>query len=107
MIKETKKRFLFVDTEERHARLKIRLEYDGMTRSEFFRLFVTGYLEHDENILIFIENYVAQKALLNKMKRHKSKKLMEKRLETIDQFGLNDKDIENIFDVMEKEHPDL
>ena len=104
---DTKKKFVFLDTVENHARLKIRLMYDGLGNSEFFRLIMAGYLDKDENILKFIEAYKEKKSIHNKEKRKKTKKMFEERKETVKQFGLEDSDIDNIFDTMEKEHPDL
>ena len=98
---------MFVDTEERHARLKIRLEYDGFSKAEFFRILMTGYLDKDENVLKFINEYKEQKNIHNKKKRKGSRGLLEKGKETIRQFALEENEIENIFDIMEKEHPEL
>ncbi len=43
--KPNKKKVIFDDTDVRHARLKVRLEYDGLSQAEFFRSFITGYLK--------------------------------------------------------------
>ena len=45
------KRVIFDDTDTRHAQLKVRLEYDGLSQAEFFRSFITGYLEKDKSIM--------------------------------------------------------
>ena len=55
--KPAKKKVIFDDTDTRHARLKIRLEYDGLSQAEFFRSFITGYLEKDKSIMDFIQRY--------------------------------------------------
>ena len=54
---KNEKKILFYDTDKRHAELKIKLEYDGMRQSEFFRALVTGYLEEDEDIISFLTSY--------------------------------------------------
>ena len=54
---DNKKKVIFSDTDVRHAQLKVRLQYDGMSQSEFFRSFITGYLENDKNIIDFISKY--------------------------------------------------
>ena len=51
------KRVIFDDTDTRHAQLKIRLEYDGLTQAEFFRSLITGYLDKDESMMESIKNY--------------------------------------------------
>ena len=38
---------------------------------------------------------------------HESKKLLDKGLKQIGDFGFVEGEIENIFDLIEKEHPDL
>ena len=42
---------MFYDTEKRQTDLRVRLKYDGMNQSHFFRAMISGYLEKDENIL--------------------------------------------------------
>ena len=36
----TSKKIIFEDTDKRHADLKIRLHYDGLTQGVFFRMLV-------------------------------------------------------------------
>ena len=55
--KSNKKKVIFDDTDTRHARLKIRLEYDGLSQAEFFRSFITGYLEKDKLIMEYVDKY--------------------------------------------------
>ena len=46
-----RKKFMFYDTAKRQADLKIRLKYDGLNQSQFFRMVITGYLERDEEFM--------------------------------------------------------
>ena len=56
--KNKEKRVVFTDTDVRHAQLKIRLQHDGFTQSDFFRAIITGYLENDGQIVKFLDlNY--------------------------------------------------
>ena len=43
----------------------------------------------------------------NKKKKAKSKQLRNKGKQKMKDFGLNDGEIENIFDLIEEEHPEL
>ena len=52
------KRIVFTDTTKRQADFRIRLGYDGMTQSEFFRAMISGYLEQDRNLLDYIEKSI-------------------------------------------------
>ncbi len=104
---ETKKKIIFYDSEKNQADLKIRLQYDGLKQSEFFRAIVAAYLNKDNDILNFVFRYKEQNQVQAKAKRQKSKSLIDKGRGVERQFGLSNKDIENIFDILEEEHPDL
>ena len=101
------KRVVFDDTDDRHVRLKLRLDYDGLTQAEFFRSFITGYLNKDRFIMNFINTYKEEKRIQSK----RNIKIVKKDYETaeylLSQFGIQQDEIENIFDMIAKEHPDL
>ena len=101
------KKILFTDTDKRHANLKLRLHYDGLTQADFFRSLITGYLEKDENIMNFIAGVQESKNIHSKQKRAKSKKLEEEGENLMKKLGLEEEEIENIFDLLEEEHPNL
>lgn len=100
------KKICFESTDKLHADLKIRLHYDDLRIREFFIDVVTGYVDRNEHILDFIEELKKRKAMSNP-RRNKIKRARLKEEETIKQFGLNKDEIENIFDIIEKEHGDL
>ena len=97
----------FADLDKRHADLRLRLHYDGLTQGEFFRALVTGYVDRDPDIINFIakvkENSEKYKPTLMKKRRRAYTK--SKQVEKL--FGLNEDEIENIFDMIQKEHEDL
>ena len=105
--KEKTKRLVFDDTDTRHVQLKIRLDYDGLTQAEFFRSFITGYLNKDELVMNFVNSYKENKKIQSKrnikiiMRDHESSQNL------MAQFGIKEEEIEDIFDVIAKEHPDL
>ena len=101
------KKILFTDTDKRHADLKLRLHYDGLTQADFFRSLITGYLEKDENIMNFIIEVQESKNIHSKQKRAKSKKLEEEGENLMKKLGLGEEEIENIFDLLEEEYPNL
>ena len=47
---DNRKKIMFYDSPERHARLKIRCNHDGINQSQFLRMVVTGYIESDKNL---------------------------------------------------------
>tara|TARA_Y100000114_G_scaffold156733_1_gene185011 strand:+ start:2011 stop:2352 length:342 start_codon:yes stop_codon:yes gene_type:complete len=102
-----RKKFMFYDTEKRQTDLRVRLKYDGMNQSHFFRAMISGYLEKDENILNYLDSYKEKNKIQGINKRKVSKKLLKDGEKTKDVFALDDGDIENIFDIIAEEHPDL
>ena len=104
--KDTKK-VVFYENEKKHADFKIRLNYDNLSQSEFFRAFISGYINQDEDLLSYIARYQEDNGKHSKVKRAESKKLTDSGSSTSKKFGLEDEDIENIFDLLEKENPDL
>tara|TARA_R110000824_G_scaffold88189_8_gene216942 strand:+ start:8634 stop:8954 length:321 start_codon:yes stop_codon:yes gene_type:complete len=104
---EKTKKIIFKDTDIRHAQLKIRLQQDGLTQAEFFRSLISGYLNENKNILRYIKNYkevnkTQSKRILGVIEKDKkaSDDLMSK-------FGIEDDELENIFDLIAEEYPDL
>ena len=55
----------------------------------------------------YIAEYKEKYIIHNKKKRKETAKLLEKGRELENDFALDEDDIENIFDILEKEHPDL
>ena len=107
MSETSRKKFMFYDTAKRQADLRIRLQYDGMNQSQFFRAMVTGYLEKDVDLLSYLDNYKQKNTIQGSGKRLASGRLFKKGVEIEKQYALNDGEIQDIFDILEKEHPDL
>ena len=102
-----RKKFMFYDTEKRQADLRIKLKNEGMTQSQFFRAMITGYLNNEENIVEFLDSYKEKNQIQSRSRRKILQKENLKENKTKDIYGLDKKDIENIFDIIEEEHPDL
>ena len=101
------KKIIFDDSSKRHAQLKIRLEYDGLTQAEFFRCFITGYLEKEDRVMSYLESYKLKKKKQSKRNMKIIKKDNEKAEDLLSQFGIKDSELENIFDLIAKDHPEL
>ena len=104
---DDKKKIVYYDYPKVHADLKIRWQYDGLGQSEFFRVLATAYLEKDQRILDIINEHKKENGIHNNVKRKRTQKTYEKRKEVISKFALKDEEVESIFDLLEKEHPDL
>jgi len=105
--KKKTKRLVFDDTDSRHVQLKIRLDYDGLTQAEFFRSFITGYLDKDEFVMNYINQYKENKKIQSKRNLKIINKDYENSHNLMSKFGIKDEDLESIFDLIAKEHPDL
>ena len=101
-----KKQICFDGSAKLHADLKIRLHNDNIKIKEFFNEVVVAYIERDAHIVEFIEE-LKEKKKVSKNMRNKTTKERRNRKEIISQFGLNKDEIEDIFDIIEKEHPNL
>ena len=101
------KRISFMDTDKRNADLMIRLKHDGLTKTKFFRAILTGYLERDTNIVEFITDTKLKNGYQSQAKAKIVEKLENEGAIRKSKLGLDNTEIENIFDILEKEHPDL
>tara|TARA_R110000824_G_scaffold191891_4_gene373698 strand:- start:617 stop:946 length:330 start_codon:yes stop_codon:yes gene_type:complete len=101
------KKISFIDKDKNHADLVIRLKHDGLTMSKFFRALIKGYIEQDYALVDFIERFKTSSGSQSQ-KQTKIIKDTYKKGETIkNKFALNPDEVENIFDILEKDHPDL
>ena len=101
------KKIVFYDTDKRHAELKIRLKHDHLTQAEFFRTLVGGYLEKDKDILSFLHKYIEEHGSQSKSHLIKNKQLIAAGKDAESKFALDKGEIENIFDILAEEHPEL
>ena len=102
-----RKKFMFYDTGKRQADLKIRLDYDGMNQSQFFRAMITGYLDRDESLLDFLDQYKDTNQVQGQKKRAGNKLFIKAGRQVEKEFALDENEIENIFDIIEKDHPEI
>ena len=97
------KRIVFTDTDHRHAQLLVRLRTDGLKQAQFFRCLITGYINQDERIVSFFDEIKEQSI----KKKTKSNKLRKSGKDLMNSSGLSSEQIDNIFDLIAEEHPDL
>jgi hypothetical protein len=102
-----RKKMMFWESPKRQADLRVRLQYDGFTQSHFFRAIITGYLEKDENLLKYLDGYKAKHQSQGATKRNHIKKNILMGEETENKFALNNNEIEDIFDIIAEEFPEL
>ena len=97
------KRIVFTENDHRHAKLIVRLRYDSLTQSNFFRHVITAYLNGDERIQSLVDE-VKQQSLKRKAS---SRRMAKSGQEKAKDLGLSSAEVENIFDALEQEFPEL
>jgi hypothetical protein len=101
------KKVVFADTDKRHADLKIRLRYDGLTQLQFFQSIVTGYIEKDPRIVEFFLDVKRSLARQGKAKIDKSHSIYERGEFNKALFKLTDEESDEIFDLIAEEFSDI
>ena len=101
------KRIIANLTDQQHANLIVKLKYDGLAQTKFMRAYINAYLEDSKLIRDFINDHKEKNKVQNKKKRSKQARILEKKTENENKFGLKTCEIENIFDLIQKEHPEL
>ena len=97
------KRIVFTENDHRHAQLVLKLKYLRITQAAFFRHVVSGLINDDPRIV----EYANDVSYKSKEKRAKSEKLEKIGSQKIRDFGLSEDDVDNIFDLIEEEGPEL
>lgn len=96
---------MFYINEHKHARLRVQLYYDELPQSKFINILIDGYLSNNPHIRKYIDECIIERN--TKRKKNNRKKDYKDRDKTIKDFGLNEEEIENIFDILESENPDI
>lgn len=105
---ETHSKLTFFLNSKLHENLKVRLYYDQIkTQSEFFRYCVESYLEQNPLFMEFLDDYKINKKVQSKGRTLKSRKLRESGNKLMEELALTDKEVQNIFDILEEELPEL
>ena len=94
--------------EQDKVELVLKLKYAGVTQTDFLRAVVTSLTNEDARFMPWFNEWAKNNSKYKGKKHHKKmQKLREEGEHLASQFGINDGDIEDIFDVIAKEHPKL
>ena len=104
--KDTKK-FTFYAKDDLHPKFKVRMQFHSLTQSEFLRACVKAVVDKDPVMEMFIDHYKEETGKQSKAQRAKITKESEKSEEILKDFGFGDGDIDSIFDIIAKEHPEI
>tara|TARA_R110002012_G_scaffold268093_1_gene452007 strand:- start:304 stop:669 length:366 start_codon:yes stop_codon:yes gene_type:complete len=101
------KKVIFTIPEHDKAKFKVQLQYDSLTQAQFLRGMIAGYINRDEDFMSFVSKLKGESKSQNKQQLKRVHKNLEERKATKNSFALDDDEVENIFDMLEQEHPDL
>jgi hypothetical protein len=99
------KQIFFDLPEDIFINFSLNLEYDNIGYKEFYTNIISLYLEKDEDFIKCIRKIQDRKVknkIVNRIKKN-YEKLSEQEKEIKRSFGLDKKEISNIFDILEKD----
>ena len=100
---KNQKRIVFTDTDHRHAQLIVKLKTDGMTQANFFRSIISGYIDGDDRI----ESFVLENGKHSIKKKEQVEKIRKTGRTKMSELGLDGDQVDNLFDLIAKEFPEL
>ena len=81
----------------------LKLKSYGMTQAKFFRSLIAGYVNGDPRI----EEFILEQGNLSAAKKDKVHRNLQEGRDIVTNLGLSEDQIEDLFDVIAGEHPDL
>lgn len=93
--------FTFYCYEHESVNLKIRLRYDGLKQSEFFRSLLLKYVGKDPAMMTVVHDIKSEQKVMGKKKLKKTKDDYERSKEMLESLGITESDRENIYDIIE------
>ena len=104
--KDRKRVYVYMD-EQQHVKLKVRLNYLGISMSEFVRACGEGLLNQHPMMDQFMDHYRETSENFSKKAAKNAKKDREDSDKLMEELGLDFDDIESIFDIIEEDHPEI
>lgn len=101
------KRVYVYMSEKQHMDLKIKLDFLGLSMSEFVRVCSEGLLLGNPIMDQFVDFYKEHSDKHSKKAIKEAKKDKEDADELLASLGLSGDDIEDIFDIIENDHPEI
>jgi hypothetical protein len=101
------RRVHFYADKDAHIRFRASLEKHNMTMSEFFRACCTAITEDDKTMLSFVDSYKESSEKHSKKNTKITNKDQQKGDSILSDLGINDEDIESLFDFIAEQHPEI
>tara|TARA_Y100000593_G_scaffold87564_1_gene168195 strand:- start:739 stop:1047 length:309 start_codon:yes stop_codon:yes gene_type:complete len=77
------------------------------TRSKLFYALLQGIYEDDDLLMEYLDRYIRKNDLQRKSHQNRLRKMRDKGKQLKDEMLLNDDEIQNIYDIIEKDKPDF
>jgi hypothetical protein len=103
--KDGLKKVVFYVPEMEHALFRIQLKYDNMVQGAFFHMILRDYTNKHPELMKYVYDRINTKGNGTRLKKIREDQKEAK--QTIEDFGLNEEEIKNIFDIIASEDPDL
>ena len=101
------KRVRFYIKNDAHIRFKASLEKHQLTMSEFLRACCQAVSEDNPAMLNFVDHYKEISEKHSKRNNNIIKKDRKKGEALLEEFGIGEEDIENLFDIIADQHPEI
>jgi hypothetical protein len=101
------KRIHFYADKDAHIRFRTSLEKHNMTMSEFLRACCEAVSEDDRSMIDFLNSYKEKSEKHSKKKSKILKKDLEKSDNLLEDLGIDENDIESLFDFIADQHPEI
>ena len=101
--KDSRKKAHYWTDKDKHINFLSKLRLDGLNQSQFHRAMVEGYLDDDDDLLVFLNRYKKQHTVQGQRKRDIVRGMKKRASEVSQRFNLGEQEIESIFDLIEEE----
>lgn len=93
--------FVFKCYEKESADLKIRLRYDGLKQSEFFRTLLQMYISKDLLMMEIVEKIKENQMIMGIKKRKLTLKEIKRGETVLEELGITQSDKRDLFDLID------
>ncbi len=101
------KKIVFEETDHQHAKFILRLRHNSISQSDFFRAVMSGFINSDERICSYVDDFIKENKILSKQRLEKSRSLKKIGHQKIQDFGFSEVELEKLFDIIEEQKPEL
>jgi hypothetical protein len=99
------KKVIVYESDKRYADFRIMLANDGISQAGFLRAMIQGYIKQDKDLMPYIDKIKNKQIETPKAWTRESRRKRKLAQQKIDDLGLNEEEIDNIFDILEQENP--